>query len=63
MGAVHCYGVLLEWEGSTGPGYDSYDRTHRVARYVRAGRPSWRAMMVRSTSEVPSPISRILASR
>ena len=28
-----------------------------------AGRPSWRAMIIRCTSEVPSPISRIFASR
>jgi organic hydroperoxide reductase OsmC/OhrA len=29
-GAVHAYATSLRWEGSTGAGYDAYDRTHRV---------------------------------
>jgi organic hydroperoxide reductase OsmC/OhrA len=27
---VHRYGCRLDWAGSTGAGYDAYDRTHRV---------------------------------
>ena len=30
MGHVHRYASRLAWEGSTGEGYDAYDRTHRV---------------------------------
>ena len=29
-GTVHTYRTTLEWEGSTGVGYDAYDRTHSV---------------------------------
>jgi organic hydroperoxide reductase OsmC/OhrA len=29
--AVHAYRATLAWHGSTGPGYDEYSRTHRVA--------------------------------
>ena len=28
MTTVHCYAVTCSWEGSTGPGYDAYPRTH-----------------------------------
>jgi organic hydroperoxide reductase OsmC/OhrA len=30
-GAVHRYATSLTWAGSTGAGYDAYDRAHRVA--------------------------------
>ncbi|HKO27310.1 MAG TPA: OsmC family protein [Solirubrobacteraceae bacterium] len=31
MAHVHEYRCRLEWTGSTGAGYDAYDRTHRVS--------------------------------
>ena len=31
MGQVHEYSCNLTWSGSTGQGYDAYDRTHRVS--------------------------------
>lgn len=31
MGHTHMYQSSLRWHGSTGVGYDSYERTHRVA--------------------------------
>lgn len=30
-GTIHTYRTSLTWEGSTGEGYDAYDRTHTVA--------------------------------
>ncbi|MDQ6695899.1 MAG: OsmC family protein [Actinomycetota bacterium] len=30
-GTTHTYRTTLAWEGSTGEGYDAYDRTHTVA--------------------------------
>lgn len=30
MAHIHRYTSRLAWEGSTGEGYDAYDRTHRV---------------------------------
>lgn len=30
MAVVHRYETKLEWSGSTGVGYDAYDRTHEV---------------------------------
>ena len=30
MAAIHRYRSQLRWKGSTGVGYESYDRTHRV---------------------------------
>ncbi len=30
MSDVHTYRTLLSWSGSTGAGYEAYDRTHRV---------------------------------
>ena len=30
MSDVHTYAAELEWSGSTGAGYDEYDRTHTV---------------------------------
>ncbi|HEX8647955.1 MAG TPA: OsmC family protein [Thermoleophilaceae bacterium] len=31
MSRVHTYNTRLEWSGSTGVGYDDYDRTHTVS--------------------------------
>lgn len=31
MTHTHTYRSCLSWQGSTGAGYDAYDRTHRVA--------------------------------
>ncbi len=31
MSHVHNYRCRLDWTGSTGAGYDAYDRTHRVS--------------------------------
>jgi organic hydroperoxide reductase OsmC/OhrA len=31
MSDVHTYRTVLSWSGSTGAGYEVYDRTHRIA--------------------------------
>ena len=36
-GPVHEYRTRLTWEGSTGIGYDGYDRSHRVSAVTAAG--------------------------
>ena len=39
MSHPHTYTSRLSWQGSTGVGYDAYDRTHRVATPPADGEP------------------------
>lgn len=57
MTHTHTYRSCLSWQGSTGAGYDSYDRTHRVAtppaetELVMSSDPAFRGEAARTNPE------------
>ena len=59
----HTYTSRLSWQGSTGVGYDAYDRTHRVAtppadgELVMSSDPAFRG-----SPKLPNPEQLLLAS-
>lgn len=60
-GRVHRYAATLSWSGSTGAGYDAYDRTHEV----RSGATSLTLSAdpaFRGTAELANPEQLLLAA-
>ena len=63
MSPTHAYHSRLSWRGSTGDGYDSYERTHRVVvppadgELVLSSDPAFHG-----DAELPNPEQLLLAS-
>ncbi len=63
MSDVHTYRTLLSWSGSTGAGYEAYDRTHRVE--LPPGAPALTLSAdpaFRGSSELTNPEQLLLAA-
>ncbi len=63
MPPTHTYTARLTWRGSTGVGYDSYERTHRVSTPPAEGELEMTSdPAFRGTASLPNPEQLLLAS-
>lgn len=63
MSDVHTYRVALSWSGSTGEGYERYDRTHQLALPPGAPRLTVSAdPAFRGSAELTNPEQLLLAA-